>query len=154
MFTNQRIISTWIIVVLFLVSCISGCATTYNSIRDTDSGGMELIADTESAVLSAASEAIRLKFPAAQIHQFSGNQTGFSWYHRPLLDRTNFKFLLKETKGVTNEGLEVVGYTYSIDTSGTQFFVNVSYVQPLIKKFKEVLLERGIQNVYIKKVIY
>ena len=55
---------------------------------------------------------------------------------------------------MTNEGLEVVGYSYSILTSGTQSFVNSAYVQPLIKKFKEVLLERGIQNVYIKEVIY
>ena len=103
-----------------IICCLAGCATSFNSIRNEETGRMELIAGSESELLSAAYEAITRKFPAANVNQITGYETGFSWFHQPLLDRTNLKFLLKEQIGLTNDGLEVSGYSYSIVTYGTQ----------------------------------
>jgi len=97
-----------IVHLLLIVATVSGCATTHSSLGKRTSKGIELIAASESEVLSAAFEAISRKFPAANINKLSGYQTGFSWFHQPILDRTTFKFNIAERKGVANDGLEVV----------------------------------------------
>jgi len=137
-----------------IICCLAGCATSFNSIRNEETGRMELIAGSESELLSAAYEAITRKFPAANVNQITGYETGFSWFHQPLLDRTNLKFLLKEQIGLTNDGLEVSGYSYSIVTYGTQGFVEARYVQPLATEFNNVLAERGIQKIFVEKIVY
>jgi len=143
------------IVLLFLiVAIVLGCATTHSSLGKRTSKGIELIAASESEVLSAAFEAISQKFPAAYIQKLSDYQTGFSWFHKPFLDKTTFKFKLLEGKGFTVDGVEVVGFSYSIDTIGSQFAVNARYVQPLIKEFKAILSKRSIGKVYVENVTY
>ena len=115
---------------------------------------MKIIAASHSDVLSAAYEAISTEFPSANINEITGYQSGFSWFHMPLLDRTNFKLIIKQVTGLTPDGTEIKGYTISITTSGTQWLVEARYVQPLVRKFEATLLERGIQKLQITKVTY
>lgn len=137
-----------------LVLSLTSCATTYNSLKSGKDGNMQIIAASHSEILSAAYEAISSEFPSANINEITGYQSGFSWFHMPLLDRTDFKFLVKRVTGKTNDGSEIEGYTITITTSGTQGFVEARYVQPVVKKFEATLLERGIKKLVIAKVTY
>lgn len=139
--------------VAFLLS-LGGCATTYNSLKTGKDGNMEVIAASRPEILSAAYSAISSEFPSANINEITGYQSGFSWFHMPMLDRTNFRFLVKGVTGITTDGVDIEGYTISISTSGTQGFVEARYVQPVVKSFEAALLERGIKKLEIVKVTY
>lgn len=142
-----------ILLILLLVSIITGCATNYTSLKKNESGTMEIIAASENEVMSALYEAISRRFPTAHINQLTGYQTGFTWFHMPMLDRTSFKLTVTQVKGATKDGLDVGGIHYSIASYGTQELVNMRYVQPLINKIDAVLDERGISKLQITRVI-
>ena len=115
----------------FLLTVIFGlisCATSYNSLSDTQSGGMQIIEAAEPEILSAAYEAITSEFPSANINEINSYQSGFTWFHQPMLDRTTFRLVLNNVVGVTPSGDEVDGFTVSITTSGSQGFVDSRYV--------------------------
>ncbi|NCC55797.1 MAG: serine protease, partial [Erysipelotrichia bacterium] len=137
---------------IILIFCFAGCTTKYNSLTNVKNGNMELIAASKAEVLSAAYNAISSEFPSTYINEINGYQSGFSWHHQPLLDATNFKLLVKKMTGITKDGTEVEGNSISVVTSGTQGLVESRYVAPLISKFENILLERGIKKVTIEKV--
>ena len=137
-----------------IICCLAGCAGSFNSIRDKETGRMELIAGSESELLGAAHEAITREFPAANVNRITGYETGFSWFHQPFADRENFKFLLKQQTGLTKDETKVSGYSYSILASGTLFFTNARWAQPLATEFNNVLAERGIQKITVEKMVY
>lgn len=142
------------ILLLAITSIIlSGCATSYNSLRPSDSASYELIIAPEKEIHSAAFEAISRVFPTANIVPLSGYQIGFAWHHQPFLDHTDFKFLLSSRSGISEDGSEIIGYSYSIVTEGSHFFVNERWVEPLVDEFKRVLVERGIGLVYVRNLI-
>jgi S1-C subfamily serine protease len=155
---TRRIMKARFKVALLLVvissTIISGCATTYNSLRSSDSGSDELIIAPEQEIHSAAFEAIARIFPTADIIPLTGYQIGFAWYHRPFIDSTDFKFLLNSRSGVSEDGTEIRGFSYSIVTHGSNFFVNERWVEPLIAEFKHVLIERGIGLVNVGNLIH
>ena len=146
----KKLLFLWVL----LLFGLNGCATSYNSLKDSENGRMQIILAPEPDVLSAAYEAISSEFPSASIEEIKSYQSGYSWFHMPLLDRTNFRFLVKEISGITYDGDDVHGYTVDITTSGTQGFVNSRYVKPVIKKFNSVLAERKIHKRYIAKLTY
>jgi S1-C subfamily serine protease len=142
-----------ILIAIAVLLFISGCATAYDSLRSSDSGKYELIIAQEQEVSTAAFEAISRIFPTANIIPLTGYQMGFAWYHQPFLDHTDFKFLLASKSGISDEGTEISGFTYSIATQGSHFFVNERWVGPLIEEFKRVLIERGIALVYVGNLV-
>jgi S1-C subfamily serine protease len=140
---------------IFLIIYLSGCTTSYNSLKSGNSEeGMKIIAAPHNDVLSAAYEAISSEFPSANINEITGYQSGFSWFHVPILDRTDFKLITKQVTGLTPDGTDVEGYAVSITTSGTQALVDARYVQPLVRRLDATLLERGIEKLEIAKVTY
>jgi len=141
-------------VYLFAALILAGCATSYSSLNKNKEGTLEVIASTQEEVLSAIFEGISREFPSASINQLSGYQSGFSWFHMPMLDRTNFKLTVAPTNGENINGLKIEGYSYSIVTEGTQGLVEARYVKPLTAQIDTVLSERGIQKVEIKKVVF
>ena len=140
---NTELFSVTLILLL-----IVGCATTYNSIDDSDKSGYEIIVAEEKIILDAAYEAISNTFPKTIITSLAGKEKGFSFFTQPLLDRTTFKFLINEVSATLQDNKDIRGFTYSIYTYGTQWFVNPRYVEPLKDNFRSTLMQK---NVTLKK---
>ena len=138
---RKKIILSFIPLIFTL---LVGCATTYNSIGEADRSGYEIIVAKEKTVFDAAYEAISSNFPKTIITSLAGNEKGFSFFTQPMLDRTTFKFLINEVSGTSLDGKEINGFTYSIYSYGSQFFVNSRYVEPLKEKFKSILTNKNI----------
>lgn len=132
---------------------LSGCSTSFNSLKRTASGEVEIIVASKPDVLLAAYVAISREFPSSSIIELKNYQNGFTWSHQPFLDRTTFKFILSNMRGETSNKKEIAGFGYSVSTHGTQGFVEGRYVEPLNEQFNLVLKERGITKVKIKKIL-
>ena len=139
---------------LFYFVLMCGCATTYNSISDADQSGYEIIVAEKKTVLDAAYEAISYKFPNTIITSLAGTEIGYSFFTQPLLDRTTFKFCFTEAVGVFPDGREIVGFTYSIYSYGTQFGVNSRYVEPLKEKFETILTQKKVTLTIVPSISF
>jgi hypothetical protein len=133
----------------FLICCIFplfliSCATDYSSLRGGGADTYELIVADEQTILDAALEAIQNRFPDTAISNLAGREKGYTFYTQPLLDRTTFKFTLTKASGTTQDGKIVTGYSYSIRSYGTQFFVEDRYVEPLKAEFQRILVKKRI----------
>ena len=129
---------SWLLVLLL---SLTSCTTHYYSTQEEELG-YEVIVGKEDEVLEAVYEAIEKRFPDTSITILAG-KTGYSFYHQPLLDRTNFDFVLNKVE-VVIDGNTIEGFVYSIDTHGTQFFADSRYVNPLVEEFKSTLMKRNI----------
>ena len=143
-----------VLFILCLITLICGCANSYTSLKKNNSGDMEIIAASEEEVMSAIYEAISREFPTANINELSGYQTGFSWFHMPMLDRTDFKLTLSNVKGMAQGDKEVSGFSYSVVTHGSQGLVQARYIQPLAEQIDTVMTERGLKKITIHRVVY
>jgi S1-C subfamily serine protease len=133
---------------------MSGCSTTYNSLSQRTDGSSDLIVTTESEILSASFEAITRTFPSANIQTLGAPLKGYAWFHMPMLDRTDFRFMLSKRSGEIPDGTSITGWSYNIVTHGTQGLVEARYVQPLASALNEILKERNISAVAVKKASY
>ena len=141
---------------VFLLVCyllISGCSTTFNSLGKSESGDIEIISASKEEVMPAAYQAISSEFPSVVINELSGYQSGFAWSYRPFLDRTSYKFTFSSVIGETDKGNKVQGIGYSIVSSGTQGLVHARYVEPVLTSFNNILKERGVKKIKIRKVL-
>jgi S1-C subfamily serine protease len=136
------------------VLLMSGCSTTYNSLSQRTDGSSDLIVTTESEILSASFEAITRTFPSANIQTLGAPLKGYAWFHMPMLDRTDFRFMLSKRSGEIPDGTSITGWSYNIVTHGTQGLVEARYVQPLASALNEILKERNISTVAVKKASY
>lgn len=144
----------WKIALLVLIVILSGCATTYSSLKgdSTGSTGYELIIADENDVLDAAYDAIQNRFPGTIISTLAGKEKGFTFYTQPALDRTTYKFLIEKATATIENGKTVTGYYYSIYAQGTQFFVGSRYVEPLIQEFKRMLKKKGVTLMLVQAI--
>lgn len=133
---------------------LSGCSTTYNSLAQRPDGTSEVIVTNEREMLSASFEAITRSFPSANIQPLAHPSKGYAWFHMPLLDRTDFRFMLSKRTGETADGQSITGWSYNIVTHGTQGLVESRYVTPLVNELGNVLKERNINIVAVKKATY
>jgi hypothetical protein len=144
----------WKIALSVLIVILSGCATTYSSLKGNSTGstGYELIIAAENDVLDAAYDAIQNRFPGTIISTLAGKERGFTFYTQPALDRTTYKFLVEKATATIEDGKTVTGYYYSIYAQGTQFFVESRYVEPLIQEFKRMLKKKGVTLMLVQAV--
>ena len=75
----------------------------------------------------------------------AGKIPGFNWIHKPLLDQTNFKLEIYPVKGINNDGDELNGYIYEMQTHGSQGLVKGRYLNPLMKNINNILKDNGIE---------
>lgn len=139
---------------IFAAAFLSGCSTTYNSLAQRTDGSSDLIVASENEVLSASFEAIVRSFPSANIQPLAKPLKGYAWFHMPLLDRTDFRFMLSRRTGEASDGKSITGWSYNIVTHGTQGFVEARYVNPLVNDLNSVFKERNIPVVSARKLAY
>ncbi len=144
----------WNISLLVFIVILSGCSTTYSSLKSDNTGttGYELIIADEHDVLDAAYDAIQNRFPGTIISALAGGEKGFTFYTQPFLDRTTYKFLIEKATTTAQDGKTVTGYYYSIYAQGNQFFVESRYVEPLIEEFKRMLKKKGVTLVSVQVI--
>jgi len=144
----------WNITLSALIIILSGCATTYSSLKGGNTGttGYELIIADEHDVLDAAYDAIQNRFPGTIVSALAGKEKGFTFYTQPLLDRTTYKFLIEKATATVQDGKTVTGYYYSIYSQGTQFFVGSRYIEPLIEEFKRMLKKKGVTLMSVQAI--
>jgi S1-C subfamily serine protease len=139
---------------VFAVAVLSGCSTSYNSLAQRPDGHSDIIVASESEVLSASFEAITRSFPSANIQPLAKPLKGYAWFHMPLLDRTDFRFMLSRRIGEASDGKSIRGWSYNVVTHGTQGLVEARYVNPLVNELNSAFKERNIQVISVKKVTY
>lgn len=139
---------------LALFTLLAGCATTYNSLGQSADGKPTLVLAPEDAMVAASFEAITQIFPSANVQPLPKPLLGFSWFHMPLLDRTDFRFLITRRSGQLADGSTVTGWSYNIVTHGTQGLVEARYVNPLVKTLTAILRDRNYAEVPVSKVTY
>ena len=138
------------IALLLSIFCLSGCATHYSSKGEGISGITEVILCSEKKAIEITYKAITTRFPAANVNLSNISGTiAFAWYHKPFLDKTNFNFTLTPHEVASEQGKKISGYTYSINTSTTQWGVNSRYVQPLVATFHKILEGNNIERVVV-----
>lgn len=125
---------------------VAACTTMYSS--TTPEGQTELWQCGEDDALAIAQEAIGRVFPRANPVPISGYQAGLTWWHMPLLDRTDFRLTLTPQRGNTTTG-EASGYSINVNTYGTQGLVSARYIQPLMAEIRKVAAERGVAVVTV-----
>jgi len=108
-----------------------------------------VVSASESATLDAAFEAILRKFPTANIKQNSGENPGFSWFHKPYNALTSFRFALIKTMVKSDDDRDIEGFGYLITVRGNEVRVNARYIEPLLEEFDAVLKEKGIQKILV-----
>lgn len=133
---------------------MSGCSTTYSSYSQNPDGTAEVILTSEEEILAASYEAITKAFPSANVHRLAQPSLGFAWYVMPMLDKTDFRFMLTRRTGEMQDKTKVTGWGYHISTYGTQGLVESRYVTPLVNELKAVLKERNISTVMLRNVTY
>ena len=133
---------------------MSGCSTTYSSYSKNPDGTAEVILTSEEEMLAASYEAITKTFPSANVHRLAQPSLGFAWYVMPLLDKTDFRFMLSRRAGEMSDKTKVTGWGYHISTHGTQGLVEARYVNPLVTELKAVFKERQIVTATLSNVSY
>lgn len=133
---------------------LSSCSTNYNSLNRGGNESISLIVGSEKAVLGAIYDAISKQFPSSNVQSLPSPNKGLAWYVRPMLDQTDFKLTLSKRAGLSPNDSQVVGWSYSINTYGTQGLVASRYVNPLIAEIDASLKERKIQLVKATNVTY
>ncbi len=139
---------------LAAVAVMSGCSTTYSSYSQNPDGTAEVILASEEEILAASYEAITKTFPSANVHRVAQPSLGFAWYVMPMLDKTDFRFMLSRRAGEMQDKTKVTGWGYHISTHGTQGLVESRYVNPLVAELKAVLKERNIATAMLRNVSY
>lgn len=141
-----------IFVVSLFFSVLAGCTTNYTSLRTSgsDDASAELVLGEESEVISSIEEGIHKTFPAANVSR--GTDQSFSWYHQPLLDRTNYRLTVRTATGDAGDGKPVSGYYFVVDTSGTQGLVEVRYLNPLKEAIYQEYGTNGLPLVRVRNV--
>lgn len=124
-----------------------GCSTNFSSLKTTGDNGYEIIVTKERTILNLAYKAITQQFPMDNISKMSGEDLGYTWTHQPLIDKTNFKFIIEKHLGEIANGNKVEGFSYQILTSGTRMFEESLNVNPLIDKFESLLKQRQIEKI-------
>jgi hypothetical protein len=125
---------------------LTACAGSYMP-SQTDSHGNEahmLILGDEAHVADAIYNAILSEFPSDNIQ--TTNQKMFAWRHQPFLDATNFRLVIKKGFGTDQSGKRVDGYFYTINTNGTQGFVEMKYIDPLNDAIRDSLSATGLKT--------
>lgn len=133
---------------------MAGCSTTYNSYSQNPDGTAEVILTSEEEIVAASYEAITKTFPSANVHHLAQPSLGFAWYVMPLLDKTDFRFMLSRRSGELTDKTKITGWGYHISTYGTQGLVESRYVTPLVNELKTVLKERNITTAMLRNVTY
>lgn len=148
----KKIIS--LLCVVSAVLLLTGCTTTYSSHAKSSDGKSEVILTSEQEILAASYEAITRTFPSSNVHRLSAPTLGFGWYVMPLLDKTDFRFMLSKRMGEMQDKTKVTGWGYNISTHGTQGLVESRYVTPLVNELKAILRERNITTAMLDNVTY
>jgi hypothetical protein len=135
------------------LSCffLTACAGSYTPTQ-TDSQGNEthmLILGDEAHVADAIYSAILSEFPSDNIQTMGTNQKMFAWRHQPLLDATNYRLAIKKGFGTDQSGKRIEGYFYTINTNGTQGFVEMKYIDPLNDAIRDSLGAAGLKTVSV-----
>jgi len=127
---------------------------TYSSLKSDNTGttGYELIIADEQDVLGAAYDAIQNLFPETIILNLAGKEKGFTFYTKPFLDRTTYKFLVEKASATTQDGKAVIGYYYSIHAHGTEAFVESRYIEPLIAEVRRMLKKKGVTLMLVQTI--
>lgn len=141
------------VLVVILIICLSGCATSYNSAKLNDENQYLVIQHEDSEqIRSAIREAIFREFPEANIASSVDFSIDYRWRVQPLLDATNFRLVLSKHHVVLLNDENSFAFVYNISTTGTQGLVDVRYVDPLNRRILEVFSERGIQRLPVKQI--
>jgi len=130
----------WIFRVGVLLGLLSlgACATRLGPAVDADGTPMpaELILGNESQILATLGNAAQQQFPSSTVQRLPLPDKGFQWSHRPLLDQTTFSLKLLKGSGHDAKNTVVQGYYFTVDTWGTDLFVQTNYVNPLAALIK------------------
>jgi S1-C subfamily serine protease len=143
----------FIVLVVILIISLSGCATSYNSVKLNDQNQYLVIQHEDSELIrSAIREAIFREFPEANIASSLDFSIDYRWRVQPLLDATNFRLVLSKHNVVLLNDENSFAFVYNISTTGTQGLVDVRYVDPLNQRILEVFSERGIPRLPVKQI--
>jgi S1-C subfamily serine protease len=143
----------FIVLVVILIISLSGCATSYNSVKLNDQNQYLVIQHEDSELIrSAIREAIFREFPEANIASSLNFSIDYRWRVQPLLDATNFRLVLSKHNVVLLNDENSFAFVYNISTTGTQGLVDVRYVDPLNQRILEVFSERGIPRLPVKQI--
>lgn len=137
-----------------LALCLSACATQYSSLATSSNGDSqisEIVIGEEATVITSILEGIREVFPAASIQKIS--DFSYSWFHQPLLDRTNYRLAIKSAKGVSSNGTAQTGFFFAVNTSGTQGLVEARYLNPLKAAIYKIYEKNGLKLVQVTSVV-
>ncbi len=130
---------------------LTACAGSYMP-SQMDSQGNEthmLILGDEAHVADAIYSAILSEFPSDDIQTMGLNQKMFAWRHQPLLDATNYRLAIKKGFSTDQSGKRIDGYFYTINTNGTQGFVEMKYIDPLNDAIRDSLSAAGLKTVSV-----
>ena len=127
----------------------ASCTNKLSSVNTNPEKGFEIIQADFDDVNDAIYEGIGLTFPGNIITPLAGKTPGFNWFHKPLLDQTNFKLEIYPVKGINNDGDELNGYIYEMQTHGSQGLVKGRYLNPLVKNINNILKDNGIEKNYV-----
>jgi len=134
----------------FIIIVLSAsCTNKLLSVNTNPEKGYEIIQADFDDVNDAIYEGIGLTFPVNIVTPLAGKIPGFNWIHKPLLDQTNFKLEIFPVKGINNDGDELNGYIYEMQTHGSQEFVKYRYLDPLVKNINTILKDNGIGKIYV-----
>lgn len=141
-----------IVVMLLLVFVLFGCATSYNSLRQSRDDGMTIIMCNKNEILPIMYQSISNVFPDSQIDKMDLGKIGYSWANRPFLDTTRFDLQITPTSGVDDNGNKIDGVTYSVSTFGSQWGVSMRYVSPLNIEIRKELIDANIKTAHVIKI--
>jgi hypothetical protein len=140
-----------ILALVFGCLFLTACAGSYTPTQIDDQGNEThmLILGDESHIADAIYSAILSEFPSDDIQTMGQNQKMFAWRHQPLLDATNYRLAIKKGYGIDQSGKRVNGYFYTINTNGTQGFVEMKYIDPLNDAIRDSLSAAGLKIVNV-----
>lgn len=136
-----------------IVMLLSACTTTYSSLKLDSSNGAEIIVTDEATMLTLSRQAIERTFPKTVIGNLALPEKGFTFYTQPLLDRTDYKFVIIKTRGITANQEQIEGYGFAINAQGTQGLVRSRYIDPLLEELRRTLAAASIRVVPVRRVL-
>jgi hypothetical protein len=140
--------------VLIAISLIfaTGCTrhfTPPNIVGDTNE--YEIIVCEEKLLLDIAYAVIKKQLPYTTISVLGGNEIGYSFYTLAFVDRTDYQLILQKIEGESNN-YKIVGYTYTINSHGSQWAIGTAYVDPIMDNIQQALKDKKVKIVPVKSI--